>query len=79
LNEIQKTFRSRGERLLLSTAVEIALEEESALSAKDRDLIAHRSEGEPTASYSADSKYRRPMYRANVIAEEESRKTIKKE
>lgn len=75
---IQTIVRSRGERLLLSTAVEIALEEESALlSAKDRGLIAHRSEGESRASYSPDSGYRRPRYRANVIAEQDSRRMIK--
>jgi len=50
--------RNRGERVLLSTAVEIPLEEESELSAGD-GAIPHRSESELRASYGVESKYRR--------------------
>lgn len=62
---------------MLSTAVEVALEEESALlSARDKGLIAHRSESEPRASPSSDPRFRRPRYGAHVVAEYDSKRMI---
>lgn len=78
-DRIQTIVRSRGEQLLLSSAVELALEEESALlSARERGLGAYRSENEQRfSSGNSGPRYQRPRYKAHVIAEPEKRNVVR--